>query len=456
VVIERVIWKPVITGDLAAEAVRVARDVSSRLSSPERVVVAAATARGQTSFPNSTHWIPHSISQGYAGLAVLWGYLDSCFPQEGWDIIGREHLDLAVRGAETVPWLPAGLFSGLSGLAFGALQLSRDGTRYQRLLDTLDHAISPETVAMANGFRARREGVGFGDFDVISGLSGVGAYLLCRRDQPIISAALSTAVKSLIELTEGEGPLPRWYTPPSLLWDDEIRAIYPYGNLNCGLAHGIPGPLALLSLELRAGSSISGLRQAITRIADWVCQNRCNDSWGVNWPTAVSIIKQDTSADSAVQASSAESSPDGPSRCAWCYGSPGVARALWLAGESLDRNDYRELAISAMEAVFRRPIASRRIDSPTFCHGVAGLLAITLRFANDTGAAVFNDASRTLVEQLLNSYQPESLLGFRNIEFEDREIDQPGLLDGAPGVALALLAAATSTEPTWDRLFLLS
>jgi hypothetical protein len=30
------------------------------------------------------------------------------------------------------------------------------------------------------------------------------------------------------------------------------------------------------------------------------------------------------------------------------------------------------------------------------------------------------------------------------------------LLDGAPGVALVLLAAATPVEPTWDRLFLLS
>jgi lantibiotic biosynthesis protein len=455
VVIERVIWKPVITSDLAAEAVRVARDVCGRLSSPERVAVAAAAARGQTSFPNSTHWIPHTISQGYAGLAVLWGYLDSCFPLEGWDIIGREHLDFAVRGAETVSGLPVGLFSGLSGLAFGALQLSRHGTRYRRLLETLDQTIAPQTVAMANSFRAQHGGVGFGDFDVISGLSGVGAYLLCRRDQSAASVALSMTVESLIELTEADGPLPRWHTPPSLLWDDEIRAIYPHGNLNCGLAHGIPGPLALLSLEHQGGCSIPGLPQAIARIADWLCQSRCDDSWGINWPTAVSIVKSDTSGD-AIEASSTEFSPDVPSRCAWCYGSPGVARALWLAGEALDRNDYRELAISAMEAVFRRPVATRRINSPTFCHGVAGLLAITLRFANDTGAAVFTDASRTLVEQLLDSYQPESLLGYRNIEFEDQEIDQPGLLDGAPAVPLVLLAAATRVEPTWDRLFLLS
>ena len=122
----------------------------------------------------------------------------------------------------------------------------------------------------------------------------------------------------------------------------------------------------------------------------------------------------------------------------------------------VDRDDYRSLAVSSLEDVFRRPVRTRRIDSPTFCHGVAGLLAITMRFANETGSPVFIEASRMLVEQLLDSYQPESLLGFRNIEYGDHEVDQPGLLDGAPGVALVLLAAATNVEPTWDRLFLLS
>jgi hypothetical protein len=109
-----------------------------------------------------------------------------------------------------------------------------------------------------------------------------------------------------------------------------------------------------------------------------------------------------------------------------------------------------------MEDVFRRPVAARRIDSPTFCHGIAGLLAIALRFASDTGSSIFIEQSHTLVKQILDSYEPESLLGFRNLEIANHEMDQPGLLDGSPGVALVLLAAATNVEPTWDRLFLLS
>ena len=448
-------WKPVITEELANLAVAAARDVAERLRRPAAVEAAAAIAHNQTAFPRSTHWIPYTISQGYAGLAVLWGYLDSCFVNEGWDVTGREHLELAVRNAEAAGQLPLGLFSGLSGLAFGAWQLSRGGTRYRRLLARLDEAICDQAIQLADAVREQHNGVTVGHFDVISGLSGVGAYLLCRRDQPGPSAALSSVISALIELASDEATIPRWVTPAELLWDEGMKDIYPNGNLNCGLAHGIPGPLAFLSQSFRVRSTADGLPQAIARIADWLCENRCDDAWGINWPNAVPVDRND-GRDGALRAGDSRSAPDGPSRCAWCYGSPGIARALWLAGEALDRDDYRSLAVSSMEDVFRRPVEVRRIDSPTFCHGVAGLLAITLRFAYDTGRAVFIKESRTLVKQLLDSYRPDSLLGFRNLEVADHEMDQPGLLDGAPSVALVLLAAATTVEPTWDRLFLLS
>jgi lantibiotic biosynthesis protein len=69
---------------------------------------------------------------------------------------------------------------------------------------------------------------------------------------------------------------------------------------------------------------------------------------------------------------------------------------------------------------------------------------------------LFVDAARTLHCQLMDAYEPGSLLGYRNLEPGGGRIDQPGLLDGASGVALVLLAAATPVEPVWDRLFLLS
>jgi lantibiotic biosynthesis protein len=448
-------WQPALTGPLAAEATHAALDVAARLVAPAEVEKASAAAVAQTAFPRSTHWVPYTIGQGYAGLAVLWAYLDQCFPEQDWDLTGKHHLTLAARSAEHGPTPPPGLFSGLSGLAFSAFQLSRDGARYGRLLATLDETISQGAITLVRAVRAQQDGVTVGQFDAISGLSGIGAYLLHRSGQSAAAKAVHEVTDALVYLTGEERGLPRWHTPAHLLWSEGKEA-YPHGNLNCGLAHGVPGILVFLALAHTAGLDVPDLPQAISRTAGWLCANRFDDDWGVNWPTAIPLLETASGAGPILCGAGGSTAPDGPSRCAWCYGSPGIARALWLAGEALDRDDYRDLAIAAMEAVYRRPIPERRIGSPTFCHGVAGLLAITLRFANETRLPVFFEQSRVLGRQILDHYRPDSMLGFRNLEIPDHEIDQPGLLEGSPGIALVLLAAATAVEPTWDRLFLLS
>jgi hypothetical protein len=79
-----------------------------------------------------------------------------------------------------------------------------------------------------------------------------------------------------------------------------------------------------------------------------------------------------------------------------------------------------------------------------------------LRFVNDTGRPDLRDHACRLVDQMIAAYHPERLLGFASLEPGPVEVDRPGLLDGAPGVAMVLLAAATDIEPEWDRMFALS
>jgi class I lanthipeptide synthase len=390
------------------------------------------------------HWEPYGIAEGDAGLALMCAYFDACLPGTGWDEIGHGFLTVAARGAEQVSRLPPGLFGGLSGLAFAAASLSRGGTRYQRLLTALDETLAPDAAALGAGLHTGREPGSVGAFDVISGASGIGAYLLERDPHRVLPEVLGGLV-SLAESQEGQ---PRWVTPAHLLGDEAMVRLYPWGNLNCGLAHGIPGPLALLALALSKGVEVPGQAEALRRLADWLVVHRADDEWGVHWPSAVPLPPPG--------APDPEPARLEPSRCAWCYGSPGVARALWLAGAALDDARLRELAVEAMLAVLRRPVERRWIDSPTFCHGVAGLLQIVLRFAHDTGLPAFSEGAGELVDQLLAAYEPERPLGYASLEPGSNPVDRPGLLDGAPGVAMVLLAAATDAEPTWDRIFLLS
>jgi hypothetical protein len=297
--------------------------------------------------------------------------------------------------------------------------------------------------AAARRLDARRRGVGVGEFDVISGLTGVGAYLLARRSE---HTALITMLRCLVDLVLDDASPPRWYTPADFLGDDDQRRRYPNGNFNCGLAHGLPGPLALLSLAASEGVQVARLGEAVNEAARWLAEHRIDDEWGPTWPNAVAVAAAGTTATPQTELT----------RASWCYGTPGIARALWLAGDAIDDDGHRQLGINAMAGIFRRPPRLRGLFSPTLCHGAAGLLQVTLRFAQDTGLAVFRQGAVSLLEEILDAYAPGSLLGYRNIEPGDVGVDQPGLLDGAPGVALTLLTAASPADCGWDRILLLT
>jgi hypothetical protein len=428
-------------------AIEIAREVASRLRDSRRVREASVRAAQQSQYSSfSGQWYPLSVPHGNAGLAVLCAACDACFPDEGWDLEGRVHLRLAGQFLSERPIGSLGLFGGLCGLAFAAWLLSRHGTRYQRMLAALDEQIVARTLSMTKQMRVQRHGFGSNQYDVISGLAGIGAYLLCRRLYPPAAEALDAVLDVLILLSEAEEGVPHWYTPPERIMQERWQGKFPDGLLDCGLAHGVAGPLALLSLARSAGVVARGLESAIERLAIWLAEHRLDDAWGVNWPATYPAGPLERA-----------QAPLVPSRAAWCYGAPGIARALWLAGEALDRAPYRDLAVQAMEAVYRRPFAVRNIAAPTFCHGMAGLLQITLRFAHDTRLPIFHEAGQALAEQLIGQYEPDSVLGFRDIEQPgDIHVEQPGLLMGAPGAVLVLLATATAQEPMWDRLFLLA
>lgn len=319
----------------------------------------------------------------------------------------------------------------------------RHGTRYQRLLTVLDDELALNASVVAARLRSSRAGVPVSDFDVVSGASGIGAELLLRDPHRRLPEVLTSLVW-LAKLTNGA---PRWATPPERLGDETMLRMYPSGNLNCGLAHGIPGPLSVLALALRAGHEVPGQAEAVRDLSDWLVAHRSDDRWGVNWPSAFAL------SDDRKTPAPGKSVP---ARSAWCYGAPGVAHALWLAGDALDDDGLRQFAIEAVATVLRRPVAARYIDSPTFCHGVAGLLQIVLRFASATGLPFLTEAADQLVGQLLAAYEPDRPLGYAALEPGNNPVDHAGLLDGAPGIAMVLLAAATHAEPTWDRLFLLS
>jgi hypothetical protein len=427
-----------------ATARDVAVDLGRRIADPAVLAAAVAAARRDSTLPAGVQWRPHSLAAGYAGTAVLFAALDAADPDAGWDRTGHAHLAAAVSAAGARGTADPSLYAGLAGVGVAAVRLAAGRDRYRGLLASLDAALLPRVEEAARRLDTVA-GCGVGVFDLISGLTGSAVYLLARRDDASARRVLRAVLGALARLLADDGDPRRWHTPAA----HQARMMagsFPAGAYNCGLAHGVPGPLALLAIAAGEGLTVPGTDAALDAAVRFLVDQHAEGPWGPDWPNVVGLVG----------GPSLERPVAGPARSAWCYGAPGVARALWLAGTALGDGSTRELAVRTVEAALARPAQQRGLTSPTFCHGTAGLLRIAVRFARDTGSAALTAGAEGLVTDLLDHHEPASLLGFRTVEPGGVRVDQPGLLDGAAGVALTLLATGPDEpDPSWDRLFLL-
>ncbi|MEU0513117.1 lanthionine synthetase C family protein [Amycolatopsis sp. NPDC006125] len=268
------------------------------------------------------------------------------------------------------------------------------------------------------------------DYDVITGLAGKGRLLLALGGDRCLTA-LEAVLARLVALTrpvlvDGH-EVPGWWCAPERYAVDADRERYPRGDFDAGLAHGISGPLALLSLAHRHGLRVAGMTDAMRVVVDWLLRWSWTDESGVGWPSRVGF-------DAQVRVSAVPAS-----RSAWCYGTAGVAHALHLAATELGDAGATGLAVAAM----RRPGPA---EGPTVCHGDAGLLQVSVRMGVP--------ADR-IADRVLAAFDPSAPFGFRHRLHTGGWADEPGLLQGAAGVALALASYAGNPAP-WDVALLLA
>jgi lantibiotic biosynthesis protein len=437
-------WQPLLPQPLRNKTLEIVSLVAGRLCDPESTLAVAQLAKEQSAVPFPLD--PVALTFGPGGPALACAHLDRCFPGQGWDIVAHRYLD--TNKVPGVFFHPA-LHGGISGLAFILALLSGESTRYQKTRTQLNQRLCAQ-ITQQPGPQAGLRGVTEGDYDLIGGAAGILAYLIMlHSEESYIQTAIESLLTYLVWLAgiDQEHQRERWYVSPEHLVLEEKRQFYPDGFYNCGLAHGMPGPMAALALAWLEGYRVPGQCDALHFLSDWLLRYTLPDAWGINWPDVVSLpASRSTEAWKQCQ----------PTRSAWCYGAPGIARALWLTGLALEQPALCQTAVHALEAVLQRPVANRRIDSPTLCHGVAGLLEICLRFAQETESSIIHAHIPLLVSQILDQFNPDFPLGFRDQERDQVFVDQPAWLNGIPGIVLVLLAAALPVEPTWDRIMLLS
>jgi hypothetical protein len=332
----------------------------------------------------------------------------------------------------------AGLFYGAPAVAF----VLHTGAHpaYAGMLAALDEHVNDLTalkLAAAYERIERGELTRPGEYDLISGLTGLGAYHLLRHGQA--GAGMTAAVLSyLVALAEpvrkdGES-LPGWWsgTGPASMPDPA----WPDGHLNLGMAHGIAGILALLSGAMRAGIHVDGQARAVAELCAAFDRYRQGSTACPWWPATVTPGEH--------KRGRADSSRQG--RPSWCYGTPGQARAQQLAGLALGDRERMRTAERALAGCVHDRQVTRLLTDASLCHGWAGLVQALWRTASDAPdpgplRAALREARRGMEDHLVRMGPPAS----------------SGLLEGTSGIQLAQDDLPRAGEPpAWDACLLLT
>jgi hypothetical protein len=278
------------------------------------------------------------------------------------------------------------------------------------------------------------------EFDTIRGLSGLGALLLRRgTDTPLLREILAYLVRLTEPVKHEADTLPGWWS--YLATSGKPSEDFPGGHSNHGVAHGIGGPLALLSLTALNGITVPGQTEAIADILHWLDQwqqGRRPDVWWPYWITRDNLH-------------TGRCGP-GPTRPSWCYGTGGLAHVVQLAALALRDADRQMTAEAALLAALTSPAQLDATTDQSLCHGFAGLVHL----ARITDAEALIPDVDTCLPHLL-----EPITGHDPEQLADTLLAPAGadigLLEGAAGIALALHGYATGgpTASGWDRCFLI-
>ncbi|MEC3993642.1 lanthionine synthetase LanC family protein [Actinacidiphila sp. DG2A-62] len=345
------------------------------------------------------------LSEGALGITLL-------HIERGDLVAGRSSLAQAVAGGVSAGG-NASLYHGAPALEF---VLGRAGRAGREVRDAVDRVVAVRLAA------ARRRQVSgdlphLAEFDLIRGLTGLAALLLMRGTaSPLLREVLAYLVSLSQPVRVGSRELPGWWSAVGPAGEQMDG-----GHGNNGVAHGIAGPLALLSLAAQHDVTVPGQQDAIGAFARWL------DVYGCRYWTTHGEL------------SAAEKPEPEPSRPSWCYGEIGIARAQQLAALALGDPVRRRAAEEAIVRALADPACLGRITDASLCHGWVGLVTVARAVATDSSAP---DRFVLLVTDLKQ----------RLATGLDR-LTKPGFLEGRAGAQLALDGADTTG---WTRALLIT
>ncbi|GAA4720427.1 Lanthionine synthetase C-like protein [Promicromonospora umidemergens] len=399
----------------------------------------SAPILNQTTAHTSPGVSSQSLAEDSAGLVLL-SIEHAMTGAATWD-----QARAGLRALATTPVDAAqhtGLFYGAPALTFILHTAQADGRpRGQATLSRLDDLVSRIVRARLDAAAHRSASDAapeFAEYDLFHGLTGLGALLLLRRPS---SDVLADVLHYVVDLAQprirDDIMLPGWWVDH----DPDPSAPTPGGHANLGMAHGAAALLALLGTAARRGIIVDGQLDAIAALLNWFDQWRQNGPRGTWWPQWLTRDELRTG----------RPTDSHPPRVSWCYGAPGIARAIQIGAIATGDHTRRATAEAAIASALTSEQIERLTD-PGLCHGIAGLHQTAYRAALDAIDTTIADRLTAVAPYLARSATIDGA-------------DSPGegggdrsFLTGRSGVDLAASTLHHHRPPTsgWDACLLIS
>jgi hypothetical protein len=436
----------------------ICQDIADKLRDPLAICEAVQATVRDGHF-TSSEWAELALAEGLPGIAAFYGVIDQLFPDQGWDQMSHTYLKAIVEKIEHQGIDQHALFTGLPGICFAISLCSHQGLRYQQLLATMektliarvDYTLLPQIDQLLD----KNQTLSPSFYNLFYGLNGILAYLLIRKEDPSCHRLALQCLHSLIcllrrSLVVKEFSIPGWYVSQEEQLTPEEKTKYPNGSFILGISYGVTGCLSILSLAILEGVIVPGQYEIVQEVAQWLkSKQNLQDSLPC-WPHTLSFEEEVWKQKQPIEAP----------KDTWNYGTPTVARSLYLAAKATRDRVLMQYAENAFLSVFQKAWQEWNLVGPSFFWGRAGLLALTYHMAQDTGHPLLLKQVDHLEQDLKRFYHVSHPFGFQTVHISETSqyswVNHPGLVNGSVGVVLALLLSHFKQDISWSRIFLIN
>lgn len=418
-------WRNItIENEIKEYVIEICNNLLERLNCPEKIIEENGI----------------SLGSGSSGIIILLNEINKVL-----NIDTRELIHQYICYSEKYIYQNLGVFSlyeGITGFNYAVSIINNNTGDYANLLLELDKlfikgvnlfldSINNFSNIIKNDY----------EFDVINGMAGIGRYVLSRKNNNSEMRDLCYRIAEyLVKLTEDlvidNKKIKGWGVYEKIL-DKKNNFIYTNNiEYNLGLAHGVPGVLATLSLFYTNGINVENQLISINEITNWLIstENKLEDNL---WPYSIRLDD--------------EYNKD-YKRIAWCYGNPSISVSLFLASKAVNNDNLLLKSREIFNNMFRYKYDFWSITSPMLCHGFGGILTIMLRISE---SKILKEKYESLFKIIISNVNYSKDFCFNNNDIINN-YDLPGFIMGSSGIVLSLLNLISISEPDWDQLLLLS